>query len=216
MEWISDLFAQYGYLVLFLGLFAESVALPFPGELAMMISGHMVHVNTFNMAGVMGVSFAGAFAGTIFTYVLGRKLGTPFFDKYGKYVLLNPERLLKIKKWFDKYGDKIILVSYFVPGLRHFTGYVSGILKIRLKTFLIFNGLSGVLWVITYVMVGFLFGTKIQQLLHVISQYSTVAIIAAAIALTGLVVVKRNKETVLGWLRARYAGIQKMFMGSAE
>lgn len=49
MEWITHLFEQYGYYVLFLGLFAESLALPFPGELAMAISGHKAALGSFHI-----------------------------------------------------------------------------------------------------------------------------------------------------------------------
>jgi hypothetical protein len=37
MVWINSLYEHYGFLVLFYGLLVESIALPFPGELAMAI-----------------------------------------------------------------------------------------------------------------------------------------------------------------------------------
>ncbi|AJY76885.1 DedA family protein [Paenibacillus beijingensis] len=204
MEWITNLFEQYGYFVLFLGLFAESLALPFPGELAMAISGHMATLGSFNIPFIMFFSYIGAISGTTLTYYLGYKLGKPFFDKYGKFFFLNQARMDKITKWFDQYGSKIILISYFVPGLRHFTGYVSGILKVRLRIFFVFNYIGGLLWVITYVMIGKLFGQKIEQLLHTVSHYSTAAIIAAAIGVCCVLLIRKNKAAILNRLRMRY------------
>ncbi|MBD0382568.1 DedA family protein [Paenibacillus sedimenti] len=203
MEWMGTLFEQYGYLVLFLGLFAESLALPFPGELAMAISGHMSALGSFNILLVILYSYLGAIFGTIVTYYLGYKLGTPFFEKYGKFFFMNQERIVKVTKWFDKYGDKLILVSYYIPGLRHFTGYVSGILKVRLRTFILYNFTGGFLWTLTYVMIGNVFGQKIEQLLHVISQYSIAAIIVLVIGAGIVFLIKQNKAAIANWIRIR-------------
>jgi membrane protein DedA with SNARE-associated domain len=203
MEWMSNLFEQYGYLVLLIGLFAESIALPFPGELAMAISGHMSTVGHFPIPLIIGYSYFGAIMGTIVSYYLGHKLGTPLFEKYGRFLFLNEERMRKITKWFDKYGDKIIFVSYFIPGLRHFTGYVSGILKIRLRTFLIYNLTGGFLWVLAYVMVGKIFGAKIEQFLHILSQYSIPVIIVLVVGVVLGFLIKRNKNIIMEWIRIR-------------
>jgi membrane protein DedA with SNARE-associated domain len=171
MDWITHLFEQNGYWVLFSGLFTESLALPFPGELAMAFSGHMVYLGKFNLVLVLLCAFLGATLGTTITYFLGKKLGLPFFEKYGKFFFMHPKTLLKLKNWFGKYGNKILLVSYFIPGMRHFTGYSSGILGVRLRTFLIFNHLGAFLWIFTYVMLGKIFGGQLEQVVHLISAY---------------------------------------------
>lgn len=196
MEWISSLFEQYGYYVLFLGLFAESLALPFPGELAMAISGHMSTLGSFHFPLIVLYSYLGAIIGTTVTYYLGYKLGIPFFEKYGRYFFMNQERIAKMMKWFERYGDKLILVSYFVPGLRHFTGYVSGILKVRLRTFFLYNYVGGLVWVLVYAMIGKLFGYRIEQLLHLISRYSAAAVIVAAVIIVAVLVFKQKKAAV--------------------
>jgi membrane protein DedA with SNARE-associated domain len=203
MEWISHLFEQYGYFVLLAGLFAESMALPFPGELAMAISGHMSSLGNMNILIVLLCSYLGAVGGTMVTYYLGYRLGTPFFTKYGKYVLLNEERISAITKWFDRFGNKLLLVSYFIPGLRHFTGYMSGILRVRLGVFIVYNFTGGLAWVLTYVMIGKLFGNKIEQLLHLVSHYSMAAIIVLSIGAAAVFLIKRNKQAIMEWVRTK-------------
>jgi membrane protein DedA with SNARE-associated domain len=91
MEWMNNLFEQYGYFVLFLGLFAESLALPFPGELAMAISGHLTNLGTFNIPFIIFYSYFGAIVGTTATYYLGYKLGTPFFWQIRQVLFYEPK-----------------------------------------------------------------------------------------------------------------------------
>jgi membrane protein DedA with SNARE-associated domain len=191
MDWITNLYEQYGYWVLFTGLCTESLALPFPGELAMAFSGHMVYLGKFNLGFVLLCAFLGATLGTTITYFLGKKLGLPFFEKYGKFFFMHPKTLLKLKKWFGKYGNKLLLVSYFIPGLRHFTGYFSGILGIRLRTFLFFNHLGAFLWIFTYVMLGNIFGAQLEQVVHLISAYFIKALIGFILGLVIVFLLKR-------------------------
>lgn len=197
VEWMNGLFEQYGYFLLFFGLFAESLALPFPGELAMALSGHMAYLGKSDLLLAMLYSFLGATIGTMLTYALGRKLGRPFFETYGKYVFLSRERIDKLADWFGKYGSKLLLVSYFVPGLRHFTGYVSGIMRIRLGTFLLFNHISAFVWVIAYVTIGRIFGKQLDYLLHMISAYSWRAAVCIAVGIAIVVTVKSYRAKLL-------------------
>ncbi|GIP28883.1 alkaline phosphatase [Paenibacillus sp. J23TS9] len=203
MEWMNNLFEQYGYLVLFLGLFSESLALPFPGELAMAISGHMSTLGNFHIPFIIFYSYIGAIIGTTITYFIGYRLGTPFLAQYGKYVLLNQARLAKVTEWFGKYGNKLILVSYFIPGLRHFTGYVSGVLKVPQRTFFALNYIGGLVWVLVYVSIGKIFGPDIEHLLHVASRYFAASMVILAILITVLVLLKKNKERIFSRLRGR-------------
>ncbi|MDR0270377.1 MAG: DedA family protein [Paenibacillus sp.] len=203
MEWMNNLFNQYGYLVLFVGLFSESLAIPFPGELAMAISGHMSSLGNFHIPLIIFYSYVGAIVGTTVTYYIGFKLGIPFLERYGKYVFLNQTRLAKVTSWFGKYGNKLILISYFVPGLRHFTGYVSGVLKVRLRTFIILDFIGGLVWVLAYVMIGKIFGPNIEQLLHVAAKYFTASMLILAAVVVLVVLFKKNKKRISGWIQAK-------------
>jgi membrane protein DedA with SNARE-associated domain len=194
MEWMNALFEQYGYVLLFFGLFAESLALPFPGELAMAIAGHVAFFGKSNYWLDIMYAFLGATIGTTITYALGRKLGTPFFEKYGKYIFLNKRRFAKLADWFGKYGSKILLISYFIPGFRHFTGYMSGVLNIRFRTFLLFNHVGALAWVVVYVSIGRLFGAQLEQLLHLISIYSRVVVAILVVVLTLILFIKMRRS----------------------
>ncbi|RKP56153.1 DedA family protein [Cohnella endophytica] len=195
MEWMNHLFVQYGYIVLFIGLLLESLALPFPGELAMAFAGHLTALGHFNLAIAMVCAFLGATVGTTITYYLGKKLGKLFFEKYGKFIFLNANRLDKLTKWFARYGNKLLLVSYFIPGFRHFTGYFSGISGIRFRNFLIFNHLGALIWVSTYVMVGHVFSGQFEKAIHLISKYS-MRFVFCMIVVSVLVLLLRKYKTV--------------------
>ncbi len=60
------------------------------------------------------------------SYFIGKKVGKPFLRKHGKWIKMTPARLEKLEKWFNKYGPWTIIIAYFIPGVRHFASYISG------------------------------------------------------------------------------------------
>ncbi|MFC4104279.1 DedA family protein [Paenibacillus xanthanilyticus] len=191
MEWMRQLFEQYGDFVLFGGLFLESLAVPFPGELAMAVGGYMSSLGTMSVFHVMLLSYLGAIIGTTLSYALGAKLGAPFFEKYGKYMLMHPKRINKIRSWMERYGSGVVLISHFIPGFRHFTGYVSGITGFRFRTFLLFNHTGAVAWVAGYVWLGRLLGKRMEDVLHVLEKFGFWALCGMAGLLAAFVLIKR-------------------------
>jgi membrane protein DedA with SNARE-associated domain len=129
--------------------------------------------------------------------MVGRMFGAPFFDKYGKYVFLSPQRIDKLTVWFAKYGNKLLLVSYFVPGLRHFTGYVSGILKVRFGTFLLFSNLGAAVWVIIYVMAGRILGNQLELAFHLLGANAWIALTGLAVGIAIFILIKRHRSKLL-------------------
>ena len=202
MEWIHRLFEHHGYLVLFLGLFSESLAAPFPGELAMAYSGYLAFLGQFQLVFVILYAFLGAAIGTTATYFIGQKMGIPFFAKYGKFIFLHPGRIEKITVWFEKYGDKILLISYFIPGFRHFTGYVSGIIRIRFRTFLIYNHTGALLWVTTYILIGRLLGQRFESIVPLITKYSLRVGCLIVLGIATFLLVRKYKRQMLAFAKA--------------
>lgn len=94
MEWIHELFQQYGYYVVLVGLLLEYIALPFPGEPTLAYAGFLSHQGDLSLPILIMLSFIGTSVGMTFQYFLGNKLGMPFIQKYGKYVFLTQKKLM--------------------------------------------------------------------------------------------------------------------------
>ncbi len=126
---------QYGYLALFAGLALELMALPLSGEALMSYAGYLVYQHRLSWAICLLASVLGAITGITLSYWLGRLLGAAFFDKYGHYVHLGPENMARTKLWMERYGNILLIVSYFIPGVRHLTGYFSGLTGMTFRKF---------------------------------------------------------------------------------
>ncbi|HRR26768.1 MAG TPA: DedA family protein, partial [Acidobacteriota bacterium] len=92
---ILDLIASTGYLGIFLAMLIEGVLTPIPSELLMPFAGYLCFTGPLNMLAVIVVGSLGAMCGSTIAYLLGRKLGRPLLERYGRYLGMKLESLDK-------------------------------------------------------------------------------------------------------------------------
>lgn len=171
MEWIYELFQQYGYYVVLVGLLLEYIALPFPGEPTLVFAGYLAHKGDLNLLILIILSFIGTSVGMTIQYFLGNKLGMPFVQKYGKYVFLTQRKIDLTKMWFDKYGYFLLFIGFFIPGARHFTGYFVGIVNISFRRFAILIYSGALFWVSFFLIGGYWLGEKLDDVFSMMGQH---------------------------------------------
>lgn len=186
LEFVKDWIDQYGYIVLFFSLMLELIAFPLPGELLMSYSGFLVSTGRLNWVTSILLAGIGSCVGMTIAYLVGYKLGYPFFQKYGRRIHFGPERLEKVSRWFSKYGNKMLIIGFFIPGVRHLTGYFSGITKISFRTFVLYAYLGAFFWTSTFISLGRVLGPRWEEFHGSIKKY---LIIGGCIAVAILAIV---------------------------
>ena len=156
-------FIHYGYLVLFSFLAVELIGLPLPGELLMSYAGFLVYQGRLNWALSIIVASGGIFGGITISYFIGSVLGYPFFKKYGHYVHITPARLQGAEGWYEKYGNNLIVAAYFIPGIRHITGYFAGIVKMPYRRFALRAYVGALIWASFFITLGKVIGPDWAQ-----------------------------------------------------
>ncbi|OPA75530.1 alkaline phosphatase [Paenibacillus selenitireducens] len=198
MHHIEQLFHDYGYYVLFFGLLLEFIALPFPGETTMAYAGYLAYQDQLNWVLLMILAFTGTTIGMTITYAIGHSIGMPFVRKYGKWFLLSPEKIQKTERWFGKYGNGLIFIGYFIPGIRHITGYFAGIIRLPFRKFAIYAYTGALFWVIIFIGVGKIFGPQWDAVFKVAEHY-TLYIAIAVVVLLVLLLGYRYRKGIRAW-----------------
>lgn len=183
MEMLFKLLTEHVYVILFLSLILEFAALPLPGETMMVVAGVMAYNNHGSYLGMIIASALGTIIGMQFSYEVGRRLGTKAVDKYGMYIGLTPYRMTKAAEFFNKFGNIVIVIAYFLPGVRHILGYFSGISRIDAKKFHIYSTIGGVFWVVVFITLGYVLGPSAPHAFKLLHKYGTMLFILAIAAL---------------------------------
>ena len=183
MEMLFKLLAEHVYLILFVSLILEFAALPLPGETMMVVAGIMAYNNHGSYIGMIVASALGTVLGMQFSYEVGRRLGTKAVDKYGSYIGLTPYRMTKAAEFFNRFGNIVIVIAYFLPGVRHILGYFSGISRINAKRFHVYSTVGGILWVVVFITLGYVLGPSAPHAFKLLHKYGTMLFIVAIAAL---------------------------------
>ncbi|MEZ7726717.1 isochorismatase family protein [Gemella sp. 27098_8_155] len=183
MEMLFKLLAEHVYIILFVSLILEFAALPLPGETMMVVAGIMAYNNHGSYIGMIVASALGTVLGMQFSYEVGRRLGTKAVDKYGSYIGLTPYRMTKAAEFFNRFGNIVIVIAYFLPGVRHILGYFSGISRINAKRFHVYSTVGGILWVVVFITLGYVLGPSAPHAFKLLHKYGTMLFIVAIAAL---------------------------------
>ncbi len=180
---LTGLFVSYGYWVVFFGVMLENAGLPVPGETILLAAGFFASGGHFNVLLVMLVAMIGAVLGDNAGFAIGRHYGRGFLLRYGKWVFLTPRRLARISGFFERHGDKTILLARFVTGLRVFAAIFAGASDMRWRIFLVYNMAGALLWAIVITMLGYLFGHSWPLLEKWVGRTGMLILLAAMLTL---------------------------------
>jgi membrane protein DedA with SNARE-associated domain len=170
----------------------------------MSYGGYLVYQHQMNELISIVAAAGGSFTGMTVAYWIGFKMGYPFFQRYGHRFHLGPERLEKTSMIFKKHGLKFLLVACFIPGIRHITGYFSGITQVRYRSFAVFSGIGALLWTTTFIYLGKLLGPQWRLIETSAKKYMVIFIILLITAVVVVYLIRINLERiktliVVGW-----------------
>ena len=78
-----------------------------------------------NLGVAMGALTLAAFLGNVVGYEIGRAVGKPLYKRQGRFI--NSANFDKTNTFFDKYGNRALVLGRFVPIVRTFITVVAGI-----------------------------------------------------------------------------------------
>jgi membrane protein DedA with SNARE-associated domain len=159
---LLDLIGRYGYLAVFFGVMLESSGVPVPGETVLLLSGALVHRGVLDFGDAVVFGILGAVVGDQLGYWAGRRGGRAFVLRWGRFVLVTPERLARAEAFFDRHGGRAVFLARFVSGLRVFGALVAGTSRMPWGRFALYNALGGAVWATAAVSIGYFLWASIS------------------------------------------------------
>jgi membrane protein DedA with SNARE-associated domain len=194
-EWIVDLFARYGYTVVFVGVFLENSGLPVPGETALLAGAALAHYGRLSLWRVIITAIAAAILGDNLGFFAGRRLGRGLIVRHGWRVGLTEFRLHQFNRFFARHGAKTVFIARFITGLRVFCAVLAGASALGWPTFLFYNATGAVVWATVIGVVGFALGESWDRLERLVGRSGLIAlVVVAAIGAIAVLRARRASE----------------------
>ncbi|MFI9272882.1 DedA family protein [Kitasatospora sp. NPDC052896] len=185
---LAPLLEHYGYAAVGLLVFLDNAAIPVPGQTVLILAAVYAGAGKLNLAGVIAVAVAAAFAGDCAGYLIGRSGGRALVHRFGRYVLLTPERLHRGEEFFARNGGKVVTMARFIDGLRQTNGIIAGITEMPWRGFLAFNALGAAIWTGVWAGAGYAAGDHIDQVYRESLRYQLYLLIAVGALVVALLV----------------------------
>ncbi len=166
IEQLQIFFQQYGYAVIFLGAFLESIIITtffVPGILIVLLGGYFAQQGELSLLLAMLMAVMGVFFGNVANYWAGHNL-TFFYSRRFSWGLKVMQHEKKSQELIQKYGMLAIFYSHLVGYFRTIVTFTAGVIHFPFMRFLAVAGISSLLWGAGFTLIGFLFAKTANDL----------------------------------------------------
>ncbi|MFA1739576.1 DedA family protein [Lysinibacillus fusiformis] len=174
---VQSLIEHYGYFGIIVILIGGIVGLPLPDEVFLTYVGYSVYRESLEHIQALVSALIGAMGGITLSYYVGRRFGLPLLQKYGPKIHITEQKIDFTKKMFKKVGPFLLIVGYFIPGVRHLTAYIAAINNYPYKKFAFFAYTGAFIWTFTFITLGKVLGEKWRFVGYYLSHYSIYVIL---------------------------------------
>lgn len=160
------------YVALFLILILSGLGLPVPEEVTLLFGGYLVYLEFISFWPTVYVLILGILVADVAGYMLGRFGGEWISRKIIKIRVLG-HLLEKAKGYFERHGEKIVLFSRPLVGVRVAVPMLAGHFKMNCFKFLVFDTIAAIPWALLLVSVSYYLGsglsliTEVKEIKHI-------------------------------------------------
>lgn len=193
INFIVETVGSLGYTGIFIMMFLESSFFPFPSEVVMIPAGYLASKGEMNIYLVLLFGILGSLAGALFNYYFAIKLGRAFLLRYGKYVLISEETILKMEDFFKAHGHISTFSGRLIPVVRQYISLPAGLARMNIFVFSLYTSLGAGIWVLILTILGYFLGNNqalVKEYLHII-----IIVILILLAIFAYFYYRRVKKT---------------------
>ena len=167
----------------------------FPSEIIMPLAGVAVSHGKMTLGGIIAAAIIGDVSGALIIYFIAYIGGRPLMEKYGRYILIDHDKLEQADTWFEKYGPEAVLISKLLPIMGRVISVPAGIAKMDLKKFIIYSFIGTVPFAVTLGYLGVQLGIKWPIIKEYLDTWDIVIVIVVFIGILSYLIYKRRINT---------------------
>lgn len=188
MTELVEALVKHGYWLLFVSVIGRQACLPVPANLFLVAAGALAGLGRLSFFAVITFSITAFLVADLAWYKAGQRWGSRTLHFIYGATRSRESRVDEITATFSRHGVKSLLVSKFIIGLDAVAAPMSGISRIGLSRFLIFDALGATLWTCAYGTLGYVFRNQLDHLATYSAKIGVATAWAGAIAIAFFIV----------------------------
>jgi membrane protein DedA with SNARE-associated domain len=156
LEPLIDLFTAHGHVAVFVVLLVCGFGVPIPEDITLVAGGIIAGLGYADVRIMCVVALVGVLLGDSVMFLGGRVFGERALKSRWVRHLLTPRRVAKVRSLYAHYGNRVMFVARFLPGLRAPVFLSAGMSRrVPFRRFLLLDGFAALISVPLWVHLGY-------------------------------------------------------------
>jgi membrane protein DedA with SNARE-associated domain len=194
LDWLMPLFSNWGYLIVFTGVFLESIFLTgwiAPGTTVILIGSFFASQGDLNIYMIWVTSVVAALLGDNVGYFIGRRMGYRVMERYKGRPKL-PGGLERSQRFFARYGGVTVLFGRMISGVDAFIPLTAGTGGMPHWKYMAYDVPGVMLWSGIFCALGYFFGENRQAIEEAISWFGWGALALIVLVVAAFILIRRR------------------------
>ena len=190
---VFDLVSQHSalwiYLFVLVSMIIENIIPPYPGDIIVFVCGVYAAGGHASWTIIYALSIVGTMISVMMLYYFGRSQGRAAFQS-PRVRWLGVKHLDRVERWFTRWGDKALLFSRWLAGIRALLALFAGVGNVRSSHVFFYTLISTLTWNFALLFLALRLRQDWQKIDHIFAAYGLFILIGMAIIIA-IVAAKR-------------------------
>ena len=156
LERLITIFTENGYAAVFIALMICGAGLPLPEDITLVAGGVIAGLGYANVHAMFALAMFGVLLGDCAIFLLGHHYGARMLKWRLVARVLTPSRYAMVQEKFVRYGNRMLFIARFLPGMRTTVYITAGTShRVSFLRFLLIDGLAALISVPFWVYLGY-------------------------------------------------------------
>jgi membrane protein DedA with SNARE-associated domain len=156
LQRLITIFTENGYVAVFIALMICGAGLPLPEDITLVAGGVIAGLGYANVHAMFALAMFGVLLGDCAIFLLGHHYGARMLKWRLVARVLTPSRYAMVQEKFVRYGNRMLFVARFLPGMRTTVYITAGTShRVSFLRFLLIDGLAALISVPFWVYLGY-------------------------------------------------------------
>ena len=156
LQHLITIFAENGYVAVFIALMICGAGLPLPEDITLVAGGVIAGLGFANVHAMFALAMFGVLLGDSAIFLLGHHYGARILQWRFVARVLTPSRYAKVQQKFEQYGNRMLFIARFLPGMRTTVYLTAGMThRVSFLRFLLLDSVAALISVPFWVYLGY-------------------------------------------------------------